>query len=418
MSAASFSLWDLTAAPLTPADPLAGADLDVAVVGGGYTGLATALFCAEAGQSVQVFEAGAIGQGGSGRNVGLVNAGLWLPPDEVSRNAGEAFLDRFGRGPDRVFDLIERHQIRCEATRAGTIHAAHSAKGQRDLAARHAGWRALGAPVELLDPEEVAGLTGSPRFYGGLLDRRAGTINPMGYARGLARAARDAGARVTTGCAVTGLAQAGEGWQIDTAQGTVRARNVVLASNAYSGALWPALSRSHVLIRFVQIATEPLAAPQILPEGQGLWDTAPIMTSLRRDAEGRLILGSMGALIGTAQKGITHDWARARLHRLFPDLGRVRFEAAWDGCIAMTPDHMPRIYRLAPGLWAPSGYNGRGITTGTLFGEALAAHLAGAPEDSLPLPVTTPAPLPLRAVQQPAYALAFAANQIWRGWRG
>ena len=122
--------------------------------------------------------------------------------------------------------------------------------------------------------------------------------------------------------------------------------------------------------------------------------------------------------MGTAQRGRTRDWAHARLKRLFPDLGPVRFEAAWQGRIAMTPDHMPRIHRLAPGLWAPSAYNGRGITTGTLFGEALSAHLAGAPEDSLPLPVTTPQPMPLRALRQPAYALAFTANQLWRGWRG
>ena len=104
-----------------------------------------------------------------------------------------------------VFDLIERHQIRCEATREGTIHAAHAPSGMRGLEGRFRDWRAMGAPVDLLDRDTVARRTGSAAFHGGLLDHRAGTVNPMAYARGLARAAEAAGAGISTGIRATGL---------------------------------------------------------------------------------------------------------------------------------------------------------------------------------------------------------------------
>lgn len=412
---ARFSLWDASAEEAETDAPLGGdRTTDLAIVGGGFTGLSTALHAAAAGMGVQVLEAEKIGFGGSGRNVGLVNAGLWVPPAEVLSHMGQAegraLLDFLGAAPAYVFDLIEKHQIRCEPTRTGTIHAAHSPKGYEDLARRAEGWKALGAPVDLLSREETRARTGSAAFYGGLLDRRAGTINPMGYARGLARAARAAGAEISTGTPALSLERAGEGWRIRTPSGTVTARYVVLATNAYSGALWPGLARSFTPLNFFQIATEPLGSrvSHILPERQGLWDTAPIMFSFRRDAAGRLILGSMGSVSALSER-----WARRRLARLYPELGPVRFEAPWHGRIAMTPDHFPKIHRLAEGLYTPMGYSGRGITTGTVFGRAVAALLTGGPAE-LPLPLTEPKPVAGRALREAFYASAFAAAQLAR----
>ncbi|SFE77578.1 NAD(P)/FAD-dependent oxidoreductase [Roseivivax sediminis] len=416
------SLWDASAEEAQVADQsVSSVPVDLVIVGGGYTGLSTALHAAEAGLSVQILEAAGIGHGGSGRNVGLVNAGLWLPPESVAKalgpEHGPRFVKRFGEGPETVFDLIERHQIRCSATRTGTIHAAHAPAGMTDLRARHAQWRALGAPVRLLEREEAAAKIGSRAFHGGLLDVRAGTVNPMGYARGLARAAKGAGARLATGVAVTGLTPEAAGWQVETAQGAIRATTVVLATNAYTGGLWPGLDRAFTTIRFVQLATPPLGerAAHVLPEGQGVWDTGRIMRALRRDAAGRLVIGTMGRLHGTAAAGLTRRWAERQLARLFPELAGTGFEEAWEGAIAMTPDHLPRIQRLADGLYAPIGYNGRGITTGTIFGQALAALLTGAPETDLPLPVTGAAPVPRARLTSHIFDAAFTANQIRQG---
>ncbi|QPM91507.1 NAD(P)/FAD-dependent oxidoreductase [Pseudooceanicola algae] len=408
-------LWQISAAEPETASPLAGAShADLAIVGAGFTGLSTALHGATAGLDCLVLEAERPGFGGSGRNVGLVNAGVWLPPRKVRATMGDGpgaqFIDYFGTAPERVFDLIEKHQIRCEPRRNGTIHAAHSPAGFRDLQARAADWHAIGAPVDLLDPDETAKLTGTRGFHGGLLDHRAGTINPEAYCRGLARAARAAGARIATGTEVTALRRDGDLWHLTTSQGNITARAVVLATNAYTGGLWPGLAQGFTPISFFQCATAPLGAEaaHVLPGGQGLWTTAPVMTSLRRDADGRIILGSMGRIT----RGTSLRWANRTLQRLYPELPPVGFETCWHGTIAMTPDHLPRIHRLAPDLYTPIGYNGRGITTGTIFGQAIAALLTGAGEDSLPLPLTAPTRDRARGLKAGVYRVGFAAHQF------
>jgi glycine/D-amino acid oxidase-like deaminating enzyme len=420
------SLWDASAEERDPRGvPLSaacGTDalLDVAIVGGGFTGLSTALHCAQQGLGAHVLEARHVGFGGSGRNVGLVNAGAWLPPARIGaylgKTYGPRFVERFGRGPQTVFDLIERHQIRCEATRTGTVHAAHGPSGFRDLQSRHAEWRRLDAPVELLDRDEVHALSGTRHFHGGLLDHRAGTINPMGYCRGLARAAEAAGARLSVGVQVRKLIRDGTVWQVETDQGSLRARNVVLGTNAYTDGLWPGLKSVFTTIHYLQVATTPLGpeAAHILPGRQGLWDTGRVMFNYRRDAADRLLIGTMGRVIGTKERGLTRRWAERQLRKVFPELGPLTFEDAWHGQIAMTPSHLPQIHQLDEGVWTAIGYNGRGITTGTLFGQAMAELLTGADPADLPLPLTRMSAAPRAGMMTRVYDMAFTANQLWK----
>lgn len=418
--ASILSLWDQTAEEADLGVPMSGdLTVDVAIVGGGYTGLSTALHAAEKGLSACVLEARQIGFGGSGRNVGLLNAGLWLPPQDVRARLGEArgaqLVELLGDAPSYVMSLIERHQIRCELTRSGTIHAAHSPAGMKDLARRAEEWQRLGAPVRLLSQQEASAKIGSEAFFGGLLDARAGTLNPMGYVRGLARAAAAAGARIHTNAGVTKLSRQGEGWRVETCAGTVAAKSVVIATNAYSDDLWPGLKSSFVPIDYFQVATRPLEerVDEILVERQGLWDTGKIMFSLRRDAANRLIIGSMGAVIG-GEDGLSERWARRQLARLFPSLGAVEFETTWHGRIAMNSEHMPRIHRLTDELYTPIGYNGRGIAPGTVFGKAMADLLCGGDEADLPMPVTDVEPANARGLQETFYKAVFAANQLFK----
>ena len=412
------SLWDKTAGEDDFASPMDGdIETDLVIVGGGFTGLSTALHAAEKGIDCQVLEARQIGFGGSGRNVGLVNAGLWLPPQDVrellGENAGSRLVQELGDAPAYVMSLIERHQIRCEATRTGTIHAAHAPSGYEDLARRAEEWHRLGAPVDLLSREQAADKIGSNAFLGGLLDRRAGTINPMGYVRGLARAAQAAGARISTGVTAQKLARDGNRWHVDTDRGRVSAKSVVLGTNAYTDDLWPGLKRTFTIIHYFQVATEPLGdqGADILAERQGLWDTGKIMFSLRRDDSGRLIIGSMGRIIG-GETGLSRRWAKRNIRRLFPQLENITFEQFWHGRIAMTPDHLPRIHQLADGLYTPIGYNGRGITPGTIFGRAMADLLSGGREEDLPLPITGMKSDGTAPLKSRFYDATFTANQI------
>lgn len=186
----------------------------------------------------------------------------------------------------------------------------------------------------------------------------------------------------------------GEGeWVVRTDAGSVRTRWVIVATNAYTGAVWPEIRAEIVHLLYFNLATKPLGdnvRRSILPERQGVWDTREVLSSFRFDQRGRLVFGSVGALRGTGV-AIHRDWGRRALRRLFPQLNGVSVEHEWHGTIGMTENSLPRFHRLARNVVAFSGYNGRGIAPGTVFGRCLADLVLGRiTEDDLPLPVTEP----------------------------
>jgi glycine/D-amino acid oxidase-like deaminating enzyme len=397
-NARSHGLWELTAPPPPETAGLNGSiNVDTAIVGGGYTGLSAALHLAEAGANVALLEAVEIGFGGAGRNVGLVNAGLWVMPDVLGEvlggDYGERLLELLGDAPKLVFDLIERHRIECELERAGTLHCAIGLKGLRELEQRAAQWSRRGAPVELLNAADTAAKIGSSAYAGSLWDRRAGTIQPLAYARGLARSALNAGAKIFTRSAVT-LAERIDGkWKLHTAVGHVIADRVIVATDAYATGPWSEVTTEQIHLPYFNFATQPLSdnvRASILPERQGAWDTNEVLSSFRFDRAGRLVFGSCGALRG-AGVAVHRSWAKRALKKLFPQIGDVRFEAEWYGLIGMTDDHLPRFHKLAENVFGFSGYNGRGIAPGTTFGRLLALYALGQlDEKDLPLPASLP----------------------------
>ncbi|MFE3835777.1 NAD(P)/FAD-dependent oxidoreductase [Pseudogemmobacter sonorensis] len=407
----SHGLWEKTA-PNPPATPaLEGeARTDVAIIGAGYTGLSTALHLAERGIAATVIEAAEIGFGGAGRNVGLVNAGMWVMPEDLIATLGPDYgnrlLDFLGAGPGYVWEMVRRHRIECEASPVGTLHAGVGAKGFAELTERARQWRSRGAPVELLGKAEAAGALGTGHYEGALLDRRAGTIQPLAYAHGLADAAMRAGAAIHTRTPATALAPEGEGWRIATPRGLLRARRVVVATDAYTRLVMRDIARQQVVLPYFNMATPPLPEDvrrSVLPGRQGVWDTREVLLSLRYDARNRLVFGSVGALrnSGTA---IHRAWAKRALRRIYPQIGPVGFESEWFGAIGMTSDNLPRFHRLDEGIFAFCGYNGRGIAPGTVFGRAMALFLAGETRaEDLPLPLSRPAPVTLRGLRSAFY---------------
>lgn len=408
----SHGLWEMTAPPAPETSRLAGPiKVDVAIVGAGYTGLSAALHLAERGVRVAVLEGREIGFGGSGRNVGLVNAGMWVMPDELpgvlGADYGSRLLETLGNAPRLVFDLVRKHAIDCEAMPVGTLHCAVGQAGLSEIRDRAEQWGRRGAPVRLLDAAETAAKVGTDAYAGALLDLRAGTIQPLAYVRGLARAAIAAGASVFTGSPVTGWQQqAGGNWRLETSEGSVEADWVIVATNAYTDAPWPEVRAELVHLPYFNIATVPLSADlqkAILPERQGAWDTREVLSSFRFDRQGRLVVGSVGALRGTGT-AIHKAWARRTLKKLFPAIGNVAFEAEWYGKIGMTDDALPRFHRFAERVVGFSGYNGRGIAPGTVFGKTLAALVAGEiGEADLPLPVSDPASQGFRPLREAYY---------------
>lgn len=411
MDSASHGLWKASAPPAPAAPPLADEVwADVAIVGAGYTGCSAALHLAQSGAKPVVLEASEIGFGGSGRNVGLVNAGLWIMPDAVPKaigeERGERLLNQLSDAPRLVFDLIARHGIACEAVRAGTLHCAAGRRGASDLAERARQWQRRGIAVELIEGAAAMRSIGSAAFRMVLHDPRAGTIQPLAYVRGLADAAIRHGARIHAHSPALACEDLGGCWRITTPVGSVRAPRVIVATDAYSVGPWRAIGREQVPLPYFNLATAPLPAPlraRILPGGQGAWDTRRILSSFRLDARGRLIFGSIGALRAGGTRVHAH-WARRELDRLFPELGRIAFDHAWHGTIGMTNDAIPRLHELARNIVSISGYNGRGIAPGTSFGRDLAGWALGESSlDALALPCTQMSPAPLRAVRGAVY---------------
>ncbi|WP_291737489.1 FAD-binding oxidoreductase, partial [Leisingera sp. F5] len=355
------------------------------------TGTSAALEAASLGASVAVIEAEEFGSGGSGRNVGLVNAGLWLPPDAVvskmGSGPGRRLLSALAAGPEQVFSRIQTHAIDCDPVRNGTLHCAHSAGGFRELQNRYRQGKSIGAPVQLLSAEETARRTGAAGLHGALFDPRAGTIQPLAYCRGLARAARQAGGHLFSRTRATGLNRIGGVWQLAVGPHKIRAKTLLLATNAYHEFLSGSYDPQFVSVYFSQFATQPLPGHllrKLLPGGEGCWDTALVMSSFRTDAAGRLVFGGIGNLQGPG--GAIHaSWASRKLKRLFPQLAGVSLDHAWRGKIAMTSDHIPKIVEFGPGAYACFGYSGRGIAPGTLFGSAAARALLTGRSEDLPI---------------------------------
>ena len=388
------SLWNSSSKEYREYNSLSGnVKVDFLIVGGGFTGCSAALSAAESGASVALLEARTIGYGGSGRNVGLVNAGLWLPPDSVEetmgRDVGQALNHALAGAPDEVFNRIATHDIQCEATRNGTLHLAHAPRGLKDLEMRLTQQQARQAPVTLLDAAETAGRTGSEAYYGALHDQRAGTVQPLAYAQGLARAAHEAGAQIYTQSPVKSLTYDGQNWCAQTESGTVIAKKCLLATNAYHLNVQGVDESKSAKVSFFQLATKPLPnilGETILPGREGCWDTALIMSSLRRDTAGRVIFGAMGNPEGLGH-AVHRSWAQKALTRLYPGLKGQEIEYFWVGNIAMTSDHVPKAIRFGPNAMSLMGFSGRGIAPGTRLGRLAAMAVLSGADTDLPLPV-------------------------------
>ncbi len=416
------SLWAASAAALPPWPQLIGpVRAEVAIVGAGYTGLAAALHLSAAGRSVVVIDAVDIGERASGLNGGQVIPGLKYDPDTLEAmfgaKLGPQLVATIASGPDLVFELIARHAIACDAVRNGWLQLATSEAALKPLIARVQQWQQRGAAAELLSRQETARLTGSQRYCGGWLDRRGGTLQPLAYVRGLARSAQHAGCRIYTHSPAIRLTRTGSDWRIETPRGELRSESVILATNAYADTLHEPLRRSVVAIPSFQVATAPIPPTlraAILPEGQAVSDTWHLLRYFRLDAGGRLVMGSRG-MFGARPLGVAARHHYRAVQEIYPQLEGLPFEYHWGGLVAMTPDHLPHLHELAPGLRTALGYNGRGVAMATVLGTLLARWALGESPADLGFPVTPLRPIPLHRASQLG---ARVAIQTLRGLDG
>ncbi|MEM7521568.1 MAG: FAD-binding oxidoreductase [Pseudomonadota bacterium] len=411
--------WHKTAtlAPVCP--PLRGGKtVDVAVVGGGLTGLRAALALAEEGTSVAVLEAREIGFGASGRSGGQCNPIWRQTPEELRGLLGAAQAERLIKATigsaDALFDDIARLGIGCDAEQNGWVQAAHSGKARDRMGRLAEAWRAEGVQIETIEGAQVEQMSGSPAYRFALFHPKGGFVHPLSLTRGFARAAQERGAEIFEQSPVQGLTQAGGLWQVQTPGGVVSARQVILSTNGYTDTLWPQLRQTFFPMISIILATAPLPAPlqrRVLPGAVTLSDSRRAIYYARYDRDRRLVFGCIGSREDPAVLG-GHRRLHKGLLRVFPQLAEIPVEASWGGQIAVTPQMMPHLLEPAPGILAGLGFSGRGIAMTSVMGKALAARALGASEGELAFGVSSLRAVPFHGAASALMPLAAPAASL------
>jgi gamma-glutamylputrescine oxidase len=374
------------ASPVAARPPLSGTrHCDVCVVGGGYAGLSTALHLAQRGYETVLLEADRVGAGASGRNSGFVLPGYAMEIDELCRTLGVGRAERLWQlsveAVGLVASLAGRHAIDC-ALKSGALSAATSSGDLKTLETQAALMRGFGyARTELLDRAAVRDIVAAPGYFGGLLDPGALHLDPLQLARGLARAAVAEGATIHEDSAVLRI-EPQERTRVATAGGQVEARHLVLAANAYLGALAPRIARRILPVTALLGTTTPLGAAgaaRLLRRDVAVFDTQPALDYYRLTPDHRLLFGSATRFVRPSPQHAA-AWLERQLLRVFPQLEAPRIEFLWRGQIDLTLNRLPDIGRHGD-LWYAQGFNGHGIALATLAGRAIADAIAGHSED-------------------------------------
>lgn len=391
------------------------------IVGGGYTGLNAAIRLAELGHECIVLESCELGFGASGRNGGQVIPGLKHDPAELVRRLGERRGDRLARfagdAATRTFDLIRRHALSCEAQSGGWLQPAVDQQTLERVEARSRMWREFaGVETVLLDRTATRSATGTDFYIGGWIDPRGGQIQPLSYARELARVAIGLGARIFTHSPVSSLRRVSGQWLVTSRGFAIRADRVILCTGGYSGSLLPGLDRAAIPASSIICSTVPLPDTlrrQIMPAGLPISDARRLLAYMRYDSEGRFMIGARGSF-GLHEPESDFVRLRAAAIGIFPQLAQVQWEDAWGGRFALTVDHLPHLHQPEEGLFTAIGCNGRGVAMMSQVGRVLAelACREMAAEDC-PVPVTQLRTIPFHAFRRPG----LEAVALWYRFR-
>ncbi|WP_339760936.1 FAD-binding oxidoreductase [uncultured Hoeflea sp.] len=364
---------------------------DVAVIGGGFTGLNAARKLARAGLRVALLEADKIGAGGSGRNGGHLNNGISHGYAEAKAHLGaeraHALYRAFDHSIDMIEEVIAEEGIECDFRRAGKLKLA-SKPGH--IAGLRANFELIHKDVDSgtrwIDQSDLPGEIGSQSFHGAMLYEKAAMMHMGRYATGLADAAHRHGAEIWEGAPVQACARAGSAWDLTTPRGSLRAERVIVATGAYTGAIkagtfnW--FRRRIIPVGSFIIATRPLTAEEVavtMPGNRTCVTSMNIGNYFRLSPDNRLIFGGrarFSAVSDQQSDAKSGKILREALARTFPHLADIQIDYCWGGLVGMTKDRYPRAGEH-DGLLYGMGYSGHGAQMSTLIGQSLADMAMG-----------------------------------------
>lgn len=378
--------WERSPRPELPRGELP-ASVDVAVVGSGYTGLHAALQTARGGRSTLIFDAEDAGWGCSTRNGGQISTSVKPGLAELARRHGEvkgrAILEEGRRALSWIGDFVREEGIDCDFGVVGRFHAAHSAAAFHRLVESVRGEPAgleTGGYVVTRDRQRT--LLGTDAYHGGVVYPRHASLDPGRYHAGLIERVLAAGASIATNCAVTAIVKNGTGFRLKTARGSVLARDVVIATNGYTGALTPWHRRRVIPIGSYIIATEELPkelVDRLFPTNRIVSDTRRVVYYYRLSPDRRRIL--FGGRVSHAETDprVSGPLLHAEIVRLFPELRDVKVSHSWMGFVAYTFDTLAHAGR-EDGLYYAMGYCGSGVSMASYLGMRTGQKILGLKE--------------------------------------
>jgi len=357
-------------------------DTDVCIIGGGYTGISSALHLAEAGFKVVVLEAARLGFGASGRNGGQLVNSYSRDIDVIERNYGKTTGHSFGamafEGADIIRERVKQYNIDCDL-KPGGIFAALNAKQMHELTEQKKLWERYGhTELELLDSNAVQKEINTDVYEGALLDHKGGHMHPLNLLLGEVAAFEQLGGVVYEDSAALKIERTRRP-KIHTAEGSVTADYLLVAGNAYLHGLVPELSAKTMPCGTQIITTEVLeesVASTLIPNGYCVEDCNYKLDYYRITGDNRLLFGG-GVTYGGGDPNSIEHFLRRHLERTFPQLKGIKFDYAWGGDFLLTMSRLPQFGRLNDSIYYAQGYSGHGVTTTHLAGKVIAEALKG-----------------------------------------
>ncbi len=365
---------------------------DVAVIGGGLTGVATALHLARRGVKVHLFEQHSVGFGASGRNGGMATTGMSIgirdAVDKLGFDKAASLYRTYGQAVDLIEKLVTEEGIDCDFARPGKLilaskpaHVQGFEKTAELLNTR------LGSDTQLVPKAELRHEIGSDVFHGGMVDSRSASLHVGKYIRGLGEAAERAGVTIHEQAPVQGLTKLGSGHELETARGRIQADQVLLATGAYTRRPFRWHQVRIAPVGSFIIATEPLDASvcdDLLPTRRVASDSKNLLNYFRITPDNRLLFGGRArfAMSNPQSDEKSGKLLRDAMVHIFPQLSDARIDYCWGGLVDMTLDRMVKAGQH-DGVYYSMGYAGHGVQMATYMGRQMAEYMSGVPQANI-----------------------------------